>query len=106
MTSPTPKTSTRSEGERRSGRPWRSRRPTSTPRPTTQHALTQEVAYQTLLTAARKTLHNEVGTALESLFHDRLNEFAGVLAYHYLLAESWEKGLQYSIQAADAAFRP
>jgi class 3 adenylate cyclase/tetratricopeptide (TPR) repeat protein len=70
-----------------------------------KHALTQEVAYQTLLAPARKTLHREVGDALESIFRDRLEEFAGVLAYHYFLAESWEKALQHSVQSASAAFR-
>ena len=69
-----------------------------------KHALTQEVAYQTLLAPARKALHQEVGDALESIFRDRLEEFAGVLAYHYFSAESWEKALRYSVQAADAAF--
>jgi len=70
-----------------------------------KHALTQEVAYQTLLAPARRALHKEVGDALESLFRDRLEEFSGVLAYHYFSAESWEKGLRYSVQSANAAFR-
>jgi class 3 adenylate cyclase/tetratricopeptide (TPR) repeat protein len=70
-----------------------------------KHALTQEVAYQTLLAPARKALHQKVGDALESIFRDRLEEFAGVLAYHYVSAESWEKALRYSIQSANAAFR-
>lgn len=70
-----------------------------------RHALTQEVAYQTLLASARKGLHQQVGEALESLFRDRLDEFAGVLAYHFFSAESWQKGLEYSIRSGDAAFR-
>ena len=70
-----------------------------------KHALTQEVAYQTLLTPARKELHRQVGDALESLFRDRLDEFAGVLAYHFFSAESWQKALDYSIRSGDAAFR-
>lgn len=70
-----------------------------------RHALTQEVAYQTLLTPARKELHRQVGDALESLFRDRLDEFAGVLAYHFFSAESWQKALDYSIQSGVAAFR-
>jgi class 3 adenylate cyclase/predicted ATPase len=70
-----------------------------------KHALTQEVAYQTLLAPARKALHQEVGAALESVFGDRLKEFAGVLAYHYFSAESWEKALQYASQSARAASR-
>jgi class 3 adenylate cyclase/tetratricopeptide (TPR) repeat protein len=70
-----------------------------------KHALTQEVAYQTLLAPARKALHQKVGDALEEIFRDRLEEFAGVLAYHYFTAESWENALRYSVQAANAAFR-
>ena len=70
-----------------------------------RHALTQEVAYQTLLTPARKELHRQVGDALEWLFRDRLDEFAGVLAYHFFSAESWQKALDYSIRSGDAAFR-
>ena len=70
-----------------------------------KHALTQEVAYQTLLTPARRVLHRKVGDALESIFRDRIEEFAGVLAYHFFSAESWQKALEYSIRSGDAAFR-
>lgn len=70
-----------------------------------KHALIQEVAYHTLLAPARKALHQKVGDALESLFRDRLEEFAGVLAYHYFSAGSWEKALQYSAQCSDIASR-
>jgi predicted ATPase len=70
-----------------------------------KHALTQEVAYQTLLTPARKVLHRKVGEALEAIFRDRLEEFAGVLAYHFFSAESWQKALDYSVRSGDAAFR-
>ncbi|MEY2479339.1 MAG: hypothetical protein QOI04_266 [Verrucomicrobiota bacterium] len=68
-----------------------------------KHALTQEVAYHTLLGPQRRALHHEVGDALELLFRDRLEEFAGVIAYHYFSAESWEKALQHLIQCAKAA---
>jgi class 3 adenylate cyclase/tetratricopeptide (TPR) repeat protein len=70
-----------------------------------KHALTQEVAYQTLLTPARKVLHRKVGEALESIFRDRIEEFAGVLAYHFFSADSWQKALDYSIRSGEAAFR-
>jgi tetratricopeptide (TPR) repeat protein len=46
-----------------------------------------------------------VGEALESIFRDRIEEFAGVLAYHFFSAESWQKALDYSIRSGDAAFR-
>jgi class 3 adenylate cyclase/tetratricopeptide (TPR) repeat protein len=69
-----------------------------------KHALTQEVAYQTLLAPARKALHKQVGAAMESLFHGRIDEFAGTLAYHYFSAEEWQKALDYSIRSGDGAF--
>ncbi len=70
-----------------------------------KHALTQEVAYQTLLGPARKALHHKVGDAIEGLFRDRLEEFAGLIAYHYFSAESWEKALPYLIQCSTAVYR-
>lgn len=70
-----------------------------------KHALTQEVAYQTLLAPARKLLHQKVGEAMEIIFAERIEEFSGLLAYHYFCAESWEKALQRSVESADGAFR-
>ncbi|HWY50168.1 MAG TPA: adenylate/guanylate cyclase domain-containing protein [Chthoniobacterales bacterium] len=70
-----------------------------------KHALTQEVAYQTLLAPARKLLHRNVGEAMEKTFAERIEEFSGLLAYHYFCAESWEKALQRSVESADGAFR-
>ena len=68
-----------------------------------KHALTQEVAYHTLLGPQRRALHQKVGDALEMLFRDRLEEFAGLIAYHYFSAESWEKALPHLIQCSSAA---
>ncbi|HEV2045433.1 MAG TPA: adenylate/guanylate cyclase domain-containing protein [Chthoniobacterales bacterium] len=70
-----------------------------------KHALTQEVAYQTLLAPGRKLLHQNVGEAMEKIFAERIEEFSGLLAYHYFCAESWEKALQRSVESADGAFR-
>src|SRR5262249_55478887 len=70
-----------------------------------KHALTQEVAYQTLLKPVRKVLHAKVGEALEGVFQDRIDELAGILAYHFFSAEWWQKALDYSIWSGDAAFR-
>ncbi len=67
------------------------------------HALTQEVAYKTLLLPARKDLHQRVGQAMESVFAERLEEFTGLLAYHYFFGEAWQKALEFSARAADYA---
>ena len=68
-----------------------------------RHALTQEVAYQTLLAPARKALHQKVGAAMEAVFAERIDEHTNLVAYHYFQGEAWDKALEYSTRAADAA---
>jgi class 3 adenylate cyclase/tetratricopeptide (TPR) repeat protein len=70
-----------------------------------RHALTQEVAYQSLLSPRRKSLHRKVGEAMEALFAERLGEFHALLARHFLRGEAWEKAVDYLIKAGDAANR-
>jgi hypothetical protein len=43
----------------------------------------------------RRELHNQVGACVETLFSDHLEEFYGLLAYHYARAENWEKAQDY-----------
>src|SRR5262249_7376976 len=47
------------------------------------HALAQEATYESILLQRRRELHARVGQTIESLFADRLEEFYGLLAYHY-----------------------
>ncbi|MGB8647371.1 MAG: adenylate/guanylate cyclase domain-containing protein [Anaerolineae bacterium] len=70
-----------------------------------KHALTQEVAYSTLLAPRRKELHRKVGAALESIFADRINEFRSIIAEHYWRGEEWDKAVAYLTAAGDAATR-
>nr|NIM93758.1 AAA family ATPase [Anaerolineales bacterium] len=56
-----------------------------------KHTLTQEAAYNSLLHERRKVFHLKVGEALEELFPDRVEEFSGIMAYHFEAAESNEK---------------
>jgi class 3 adenylate cyclase len=48
-----------------------------------KHALTQEVAYESLLTTRRQALHATAGAALERLYAARLEDVYDRLAYHY-----------------------
>jgi class 3 adenylate cyclase/tetratricopeptide (TPR) repeat protein len=66
-----------------------------------KHALTQEVAYNTLLIQDRKELHSMVAAAIEELYAARLPEFYGLLAYHYEQGEEWERALEYLERAAE-----
>ena len=70
-----------------------------------KHALTQEVAYQTLSAAQRKELHARVGVALEELVADRIGEFQAILGGHFLHGEVWDKAYAYYLAAGDAAGR-
>jgi class 3 adenylate cyclase/tetratricopeptide (TPR) repeat protein len=60
-----------------------------------KHALTQEVAYNSLLVKRRKEIHDRIGKAIEELYQDRLEEFYEMLAHHFSKSENLEKAYQY-----------
>jgi tetratricopeptide (TPR) repeat protein len=68
-----------------------------------KHALTQDVAYASLLVQRRKDLHGLIGLAIEELYADRLAEHFEVLAHHFSRAEDWARALDYLLKAADKA---
>jgi class 3 adenylate cyclase/tetratricopeptide (TPR) repeat protein len=69
------------------------------------HALTQEVAYQTLLTGRRQALHAAAGRALERIHSGHLAEVYDRLIYHYPKAGETEKAVLYLTLFADKAAR-
>jgi hypothetical protein len=68
-----------------------------------KHALTQEVAYNSLLLKRRKEIHEEIGKAIEELYPERREEFYEMLTYHFLRADSWEKCAEYAKLSAQKA---
>jgi predicted ATPase len=68
-----------------------------------KHALTQDVAYGSLLIERRSELHGLVGRAIEELYPDRLAEHYEVLAHHFSKAEEWPRALDYLLKAAQKA---
>ena len=60
-----------------------------------KHALTQEVAYNSVLLKRRKEFHEKIGKAIEELYPERLEEFYEVLAHHYSRSENLEKAYHY-----------
>jgi class 3 adenylate cyclase/tetratricopeptide (TPR) repeat protein len=68
-----------------------------------KHALAQEATYASLLLQTRRQLHAAVARAMEALFAERVEEFYGLLAYHYARAEVWDKAQDYLLKAADQA---
>jgi class 3 adenylate cyclase/tetratricopeptide (TPR) repeat protein len=69
------------------------------------HALTQEVAYQTLLTGRRQALHAAAGRALERIHAGHLEEVYDRLIYHYPKTGETEKAVLYLTLFADKAAR-
>jgi len=60
-----------------------------------KHALTQEVAYGTVLQERRKVLHERTAQAIEALFHSRLEDHYSELAHHYSRSGNTQKAVEY-----------
>jgi class 3 adenylate cyclase/tetratricopeptide (TPR) repeat protein len=70
---------------------------------TFKHALTHDVAYESLLHERRRVLHARIVEVLESRLGDRVTEQVEYLAYHALRGEVWDKALLYFRQAGNKA---
>jgi tetratricopeptide (TPR) repeat protein len=71
---------------------------------TFKHALTQEVAYGSLLQERRRALHARSVDVLETLDADRLGDQVERLAEHAFRGECWDKALTYLWEAGTKAF--
>jgi predicted ATPase len=70
-----------------------------------KHALTQEVAYGSLLKQRRKELHGRIGQEIEALYSDRLEEHYEVLAHHYEQSGNTAKAIDYLILGLRAKWK-
>jgi len=70
-----------------------------------KHALTQEVAYNSLLLKRRKEIHEKIGRAIEEIYPERLEEFYEMLAYHYSKSDNLEKAVEYLKLSGDKAMK-
>ncbi len=71
---------------------------------TFKHALTHDVAYDSLLRDRRRMLHRHIAGAIERLYPERLAEHVEQLAYHAFGGDLWEKAVAYLRQAGVKAF--
>jgi class 3 adenylate cyclase/predicted ATPase len=60
-----------------------------------KHALTQEVAYGTVLQERRKALHERTAQAIENLYHPKLEDHYSELAHHYSRSGNTQKAVKY-----------
>ena len=70
---------------------------------TFKHALTQEVAYSSLLIERRKLLHERIGEAMESLFAERIDDHLTDIALHYRRSNKVLKAIEYLRRAGEQA---
>jgi DNA-binding NtrC family response regulator/tetratricopeptide (TPR) repeat protein len=70
-----------------------------------KHALTQEVAYDSLPVAHRHALHAAAARALEHLYEGRLEEADDRLAYHYARTDQSDRAVECLSRVAEKAAR-
>jgi predicted ATPase/class 3 adenylate cyclase len=70
---------------------------------TFKHALTQEVAYNTVLLERRRVVHERAAQAIEGLFAERLPEHYNELAHHYSRSGNTIKAVDYLHRAGQQA---
>jgi tetratricopeptide (TPR) repeat protein len=58
-------------------------------------ALTQEVAYNSVLMERRRVLHDRAGAAIEALYADHLDDHLAKLAHHFAHSANVDKALLY-----------
>jgi tetratricopeptide (TPR) repeat protein len=68
-----------------------------------KHALTQEVAYNSVLTERRRILHGRIGTAIEKLHADRIEDHLAELAHHFARSADTAKAVEYLLRAGQSA---
>ena len=68
-----------------------------------KHALTHDVAYDSLLASKRRAIHAKVGEVTERLYSERLPEYYEIVAHHYEQGEIWDKAVEYLILSAEKA---
>ncbi|HSG89713.1 MAG TPA: adenylate/guanylate cyclase domain-containing protein [Pseudomonadales bacterium] len=70
-----------------------------------KHAITRQVAYDLMLYAQRKQLHEAIALWYEFSHADDLSAYYSVLAHHWIRADNAEKAVHYLPLAAERAMR-
>ena len=73
---------------------------------TFKHALTHDVAYNSVLNERRRVLHGRIGAALESIYAESLDDHVAELAHHYARSGNPGKAVKYCLRAVSAVRRP
>lgn len=68
-----------------------------------QHVLVSDAIYSTLLDRQRAELHGSIGTAIENLYADHLDDQVEALAQHFSASERRDRALHYLLRSAHQA---
>jgi predicted ATPase/class 3 adenylate cyclase len=66
---------------------------------TFKHALTHDVAYNSVLNERRRLLHERIGSGLESVYRDNLGDQLAALTHHFAHSGNHEKAVRYCLLA-------
>jgi DNA-binding SARP family transcriptional activator len=69
------------------------------------HTLTMEVAYREAGEPRHRMIHRRVAEAMEYVYRQRLDEFAGLIAWHFAEGNTPERAAPYALRAARLAAR-
>lgn len=70
-----------------------------------KHALTQDVAYDSLLLATRRRLHQQISEAILAQNEDNLEEWVSLLAHHFMHSDDPSQALPYLVRTGERAQR-
>ncbi len=70
-----------------------------------RHVIVSDAIYSTLLRRDRADLHGKIGLAMETVFHDQLENLVEILARHFSWSNNKEKAMVYLAQAGQKAAR-
>ena len=70
-----------------------------------EHALTQEVAYGSLLSERRKLLHERTAAAIEALHANGMDDYVAAVANHYGRSGNTAKAVEYLMRAGTQSAR-
>jgi class 3 adenylate cyclase/tetratricopeptide (TPR) repeat protein len=68
-----------------------------------KHALTQQVAHDSMLLERRRQLHERVAVAIEALYEEHIDEHLAQLANHYRQSRNIDKAVHFLRRAAEQA---
>jgi tetratricopeptide (TPR) repeat protein len=68
-----------------------------------KHALTRQVAYDSMLADRRKALHERAATTIEALYSRQIDDWVDVLAHHYGRTSNTAKTVEYLFRSGQRA---